>query len=696
MADPWADFRVKSASAVAPAAAAGDPWADFRKAPAKPEVQPQNVSDALANSFGQGATFNFGDELAAAVRSKLPEISNWMMERPRETAFSSGDPNRPDPRAAPQAVSAAPTSDQRYGEELAKIRAQTTADAKANPTLMEGANIAGNVAGGLAATPFLPGALTSVGPSLLANVAKGATLGAGFGAVSGFGSGEGGFENRMGNAAMPAVVGAGLGGAFPVGGALLDWVNRGPIGRSVARNITDPIARALTGEAGPLGGPAESVVQQGMIDRLVTAAQRGRVNPAEAQGTLDTLGSQAMVADASPAFRSVAETAYTLPGQTFARAGAPGSTEGVLAQRAMGAPDRMIKALESGGAPPEAADLAKAFPLNTQNVGRASYGAADAAGLNQSPELRAMLDNPIVDEAIKKVLSTDAAARVGRPTAPPMSPVEVLNEVQKMIKAKGFVEGTAIPGPNMQPYRDLATDYGSTLRRDNPALDQAMRLYSEAKSLPDYFQTGAGAMGKQGAGTEAGIERSVAGVRNAMEGATPQQAAAGRAGFINAARMQAEEGTPGALALAKRVTESSPLQAKAAILTDQRLADELLRQSKAERVFQTTNDIRGNSATTRRLANAADEGLDNLQVRANPQGITTRMIESVGRVLKNITAPNEAVRDELGRVLLNPDAAQNRKLLEALAAALQSRSTSGVPRAVAAGSTANQINEAIK
>jgi hypothetical protein len=517
-----------------------------------------------------------------------------------------------------------------------------------------------------------------------------AGTGAALGGVSGFGAGEGGLENRAASAAVPAVLGGALGAATPFVGAGARAILESTPGRAIVRNTVDPIARLLMGGA---PGAAESTVQSGAMQRLVNAAQRGKVNPAEAQASLDTLGQSSMIADTNKQFTNLAETMHTLPGQTQSLA------PQVLNERYLGAPGRMTTALEGNQPPPSAFQLrgeGQAFDQNISNVGRTGYGEAADAGLTQSPELRRMIGgNPIISDTIEKQLALANSQRAGT-NLPPQSPIEALNEVQKMIRAKGFAEGTAIPGPNMQGFRDLSNQYSSVLRRDNPALDTAMQQYSEAKSLPEFFDTGVSALGKANA-TEAGIAKSAPAIADILQGATQNQALAARTGLINAARMQAQEGSQETLALAKRLTNSRPLQEKFSTLTSPEEAANLVRQAGAEQTYQNTKQrIIGGSDTARRLANAAEDSLGNAQLRIDPRGISTRMIEKVGTVLKNVTAPNESVRDEIGRLLLNPDAPQNKELLQRLAIALQQRQSGVSTRAGVAAAGGNQAREALQ
>ncbi len=683
MANPYEKY---AATTPAPAAAE-NPYAKYSTP--TPEVAPQGVSDALANAFGQGATFNFGDELTAFVRSKLPEFSNWMMKGGRQTAFGSGDAAVPDASTGGQTVATGPNA---YEDELAKIRAQTKADEAANPNLMTAANVAGNVAGTVPLLAAAPSALTAVSPSLLVNAAKMAGTGALLGGTAGFGSGEGGLENRAASATIPAIAGGLLGGAMPFAGSVARSVAESAPGRAVSRNVVDPvtsrIAQYLGGGAAEAGGAAESVVQSGALQRLVSAAQRGRFNPQEGQTALNTLGDQAMVADINPALRGQAELANTMQGQTQTLAE---QLMGKRSERYLGAPRRMTAALEGNQPPPSAFALrgeGQAFDQNARAVGNQAYGKMAGESLNMSDEMRQMVNIPAVRDALTQI-EADAAS-----TGTKLAPIEIMDRVKQKLNdtaTAAFASGKPI---NKADVGNLAKDWESAFWRANPSAQEAAGIYRGAKSLPEFFDAGANALRPAGM-TEAGIERSAPAVVDLLQGANPQQIAAGRAGLINAARTQAQEGTKQTRALAEKLLDSEPLQQKFGTLAPD-VTPNVLRQARSEQTFAETNKaVREGSPSARRLAQMAEES-GGPQIRIDPRNISTRMFEKVGDVLRKVQAPNEAVRDEIGRLLLNPDAPQNRELLQRLAIALQQRQAGTPLRAGAVGAASNQLNQVLQ
>lgn len=102
-----------------------------------------------------------------------------------------------------------------YGEELARERGRLEIGRDQNPVLSTVAEVGGAVA--------LPGAVvTGAKARPIATAAKSAGLGGIAAGTYGFNSGEGGFRNRLDDAQVSAVVGAGLGAAAPFAGGLLE------------------------------------------------------------------------------------------------------------------------------------------------------------------------------------------------------------------------------------------------------------------------------------------------------------------------------------------------------------------------------------------------------------------------------------------------------------------------------------------
>lgn len=656
--------------------------------------QPQGRSDAAANAFGQGATMGFGDELAAGVRAAAPGFSNWMMSGPalQRDASIGGSPQ-------PQTVSNAPDMGQRYDEELARQRAQTQADHKAYPAMTTGANIAGNVATTALA---LPAAATAAGPSLVGNIAKMAGTGAVLGGVQGFGEGAGGFDQRARSGLTSAMVGGAIGGALPVAGIAGRAAMESKPGRWLSENIVGPAAQKVAGffegtparslsaaapdgtpgVTGPLTQFAQSVedpARTGAIDRLATAFQRSGMSREQFDRKLAQLGPEAMLADLDPQFMSAARMANTMPGDTRTWA------KNVLESRDRGAGNRLVGAFEGDQPPPSSYELNKAFTENARAVGRNAYqGDMVDAGLKQTPELMALYENPAVKGAIDNVMNAVQAAKVGRSGVAPTSPVEIMHMVKQEIQGLGFDKMTGRPTATQQQWRDLSTAFVDALKRANPQLAEADRAYAQAKSLPEFFESGRSFL--RGGSTEAATDSSAPALADLLARADVQQVTATKAGATNAAREKALEGTTPARALARRIDESTPVRDKLMQIYGPQQAGKIMQQAGAEKTFaETSNDILRGSKTADKLA----EVFDNAGVRITPGGVQPRLWERLADILSNLSGPNEAVRNQIGRMTLNPS--QNADTLAAILANIEKRRGGRSLSAALAGSSGAQF-----
>lgn len=175
--------------------------ADLGIAPAQPQAQTKRLSDAdlgiasapsaapqqsffqgLTGQLAQGATLGFSDEVSGAAAG----VSDWLKGK----TFSGG-----------------------YNRGVEEERARLAQFQQQHPILSTTTRILGGVGGGMPAAAPAPAAAA---PGLLKQMGKGALIGGGYGAVSGFGSSEGGLANRATGATMGAATGAAVGGAVPL------------------------------------------------------------------------------------------------------------------------------------------------------------------------------------------------------------------------------------------------------------------------------------------------------------------------------------------------------------------------------------------------------------------------------------------------------------------------------------------------
>ncbi|CAB4165331.1 hypothetical protein UFOVP833_49 [uncultured Caudovirales phage] len=618
-----------------------------KKAGEAPGVMP--YIDNIMRQTAGGMSFGSADEIAAAL----------------DAAIGRGD----------------------YGSNLETNRAQDKAFAAKNPIASTVASIGGNVASSVA---MLPAFAASMGPSLIGNSIKTGVTGGVMGGTQGFAEGEGGFDNRAAHAMTGAMFGAGGGALAPVIGASARKVMETGPGRWAAENLVAKPIRAL-GDALGFSTPAKSLssaaseggqqgsifsrtadaanpVESGAIDRLATAAQRAGLTKEQAERKLAELGPEGMLADLEQQFLSEARRAHTLPGQT--KSTAPLALEG----RDKMTGNRIVSAFEGAEPPPSAHAALKAMDTNRSVVGEKAYGAMRGEKLNVSPEMQDLMKVPAVRDAVAQI-QADAAS-----TGRNLTEIEIAHRVKQKLNdtaTAAFASGKPI---NKADLGDLAARFESALKAANPSVREADTTYRAAASLPEYFEAGRSFL--RGGSTEKATQSSAPALADLLMGADPLQRISARAGATNAARETALEGTAPARALARRVESSDPVQAKLRELYGPQ-ADRILQQATAERTFaETSNDILRGSKTAEKLAEALDGGT----LKGVPTSKSSVMQTLMG-LPEKIMAPNEAVRDRIGQILLNSNPEENRRILALIEEAVKARKA-GTPGRVALGASA--------
>ena len=257
---PWDLF----ATAQPPAPEDAGPWTQFQ--PREPVTTGSvlrgmgetalRLTDPVVRSMARGATFNLADELAAAGAATVGSLT--------------GQPG---------------TWSERYGQRLAEERARDVAYDEQSPI----ASLTGQVTGGLMTPLGRMGLLATRGRSMGGAMLRGGGVGGGFGALAGFGQGEGGIGPRALNAAEGALVGGAIGAAIPPAFA-------------VGSRLTGAIGRA-TGLANP-AAPAERLFLRD-LERDVVApaelAQRARAAGEAPIGLVDIAGENVRQAGAAVA-----------------------------------------------------------------------------------------------------------------------------------------------------------------------------------------------------------------------------------------------------------------------------------------------------------------------------------------------------------------------------------------------------------
>ncbi len=645
-----------------------------------------NKSDALGQAVGQGAMFGFGDEATAAVRAAAPGFANWMMSGP------AGEQR--------QTVSTAPTFQGRYDDELARERGKAQQFRRDSPALSIGGNIAGGLATtGAAAAAGVPLAFGAA-PSLGGNMVRVGAAGAGFGGVQGFGEGEGGFESRVMKGAVPgAVLGGAVGAALPVAGAVGRAALESKPGQWVSRNLLAPVAQGVArvfegpppvrslsaaapdgsqGAPGPLQQLAQNVedpARTGAIERLTTALQRSGMTRDQAERRLQHLGPEAVLADLDPQLLSQARMANTMPGETRTWG------KNVLESRDRQAGNRLVSAFEGDVPPPSTFKLQEGIDANRSAVGSDVYGKMREAKLNISGDMQKLREVPAVKEAIAAI-EADAAS-----TGKTLTPIEIAHRVKQKLNDVAQAAFTSGKPINKADLRSLADQWEGAFWSANPTAREADAAYRNAASLGDYASAGRSFLRK--GSTDAATESSAPALADLLAGANQQQATAARAGATNAARETALEGNRLARALAQRVDESAPVRDKLAELYGSQQGGRIMQQASNERTFaETSNEILRGSKTADKMA----EIFDNAGAKISSGGVQPRLWERFVDLAAKITAPNESVRNQIGRMALTSDAERNAEILRLAFEQLRKRQAGSPMAAALAGRAGSSLS----
>ncbi|MBD3844270.1 hypothetical protein IED13_01070 [Bosea sp. SSUT16] len=316
----------------------------------------------------QGATFNFGDEIASGINAGIDYVTGQ----------------------APDGIGAA------YDQRLASARQQMQEAEKANP----GTFLAGQVGGGIATIPFTP---------VRAGVAGGLATGAGYGALAGAGGGEG-----VGNRLIGAGVGAGVGGA--VGAAVPAAIGGAQALYGKAR---DAIGSATGTVRGALNADAEATrrVQAALArDAAIGAPALDEAGLAAAQAA----GQPVRVADiGGETTRALARSAAnTSPEGRQALQGATGNRFETQGNRAVEFVQRLVGTNGDAGATREALKSA------ARAANRSAYGRAYAQGSANvwDDTLATIAQAPAVQAEIRDATrrsANKAAAEGQRPVSNP-------------------------------------------------------------------------------------------------------------------------------------------------------------------------------------------------------------------------------------------------------------------------------------
>lgn len=252
--------------------------------PVEQNMRDPGAASAFVQGAGQGATFGFADEILGGVAGAGAGLGAAM----RGDFSGMGD-----------------AASQGYADMRDKARAGLENSQFARPKT----TLAGQVAGSAIVPAGTAGTAATVGGKMLA----GAGAGAAQGALYGFGAGEGGFDQRMADAAQTGAIGAGIGGAIPgmsaLGAALVNKMRDGGAVKAMVKAA--PSLDDLRSQASAIFKQADQV--QGLPRSALQTAAPGLIDAAKRKGMDEMLTPQS----ARAADRIMNEASSPIPTMGF-------------------------------------------------------------------------------------------------------------------------------------------------------------------------------------------------------------------------------------------------------------------------------------------------------------------------------------------------------------------------------------------
>ncbi|MCP4407470.1 MAG: hypothetical protein GY807_06870 [Gammaproteobacteria bacterium] len=416
-----------------------------------------------------------------------------------------------------------------------------------------------------------------VWPVVKASTAEGAALAG----SHGFGSGEGGLENRAENALNQGMAGAGIGAAVPV--------------------ATKVVSTGL----GKIANPFRSA--QTKAERLLSRSlERDGLTPGQAAAQLDEMGQSAMPMDLAPNIRETAEGMASMPG--------PAKTlvKSALDERAAGASQRVIGATDQAlGQPIDTLAAADDIIARRSAAAKPLYDAAYAKPVPYTRDLETLLKRPAAAQALRKAQTLAANEGVasqqwfaniaddGKVTIERVPDIRQLDLTKRALD--DMIDGAKRAGNNNEAriLTGLKTDLVGMMDDAVPEYAQARNAFAGPSAVLDAMEDGRGIFKNQM--TPAELQRTLAGMGQSEQEAYQQGARAAIADIMGTARNDANA--------ARAMFEKGYNQDKLALLVGKEQADQLLKQLDNERTFMhTRNQVLGNSRTAPRQEIIRDLG----------------------------------------------------------------------------------------
>lgn len=563
------------------------------------DIRDRGALHAMAFGAGQGATFGFGDEIVAGVGAALSPMT--------------------------------------YDDALKAVRGELEAAREIRPKTTMGAEIGSGVLSALGGL----GVAAKAAPTLAGKAAVGAGVGAAEGGLYGFGSGEGGFQNRATEAGKTAAIGGLVGGAAP---ALIAGV------KGVGSAIANPIASALNI---PSNVRASAAIEKMMGRAGMTADDANNaIARAGAEGQPDFLLADALGNAGQRGLSGVARQ--------------PGDARQMIAETLMKRQDGQGNRISTFIADAlDAPNTAKArgadLTADMRKTAKASYdaAAAGAAPVDVRPAVATLTD------------TIDQMSGSG------MTPPRIVAEFDKLRgklagqTAKG--EPTTLSDYNsvLALWREVKDDIDKAFRAGDGSLGEALKpvrdqLEAALSEASDGFKT-ANAKYRADKAVIGALDEGAAAASPRVRAAdtvdrvaklTPEQRAAFAGGYADPVLGRVESAAPGVNKARPLLNEKTKAElgvlAKDPALLERQLARE-------NTMFETNVAALGGSKTADNLADIADTSAMSASVIGNV--VSGRWGAAAGqladKLMAGATGTNPATREIIAKALLsrNPAAA---------------------------------------
>lgn len=406
-----------------------------------PKAKYSGAAEAVRSAVG-GATFNFADELEAALRS--------------------GSISGPD-----------------YEKIRNQLRSQQKAFSADYPVTAGTTEIVGGLAAPFAGFKMLGKAAPAVqeaitGTTLPSQFARGAGVGAATGALTGAGSAE---QNVGGQAITGGVAGSALGGSVPL----------------LLRGAGNVIKNVLT--ASGVGD------QPGAASKMIAnALQKDNLTTQEAEallGEMERVGvPRPVLADLSKSLQDLAYSAYVIP------SGQKANTARFLESRMIDQPNDIVKGLveKAGlGKNVNGYEYLQFLAENQKTAASAKYPLAYSKAID-ARDFRKYVDRPVFEEAYKQAQKRagvygDSLPDLEQIRNAQFVPTEILHQIK--IGLDRIVEGeTDTITKKMSSYgRDVSNvkrEFNDLIKEKNPAYAKANAEFADNEKLRNSFDMGQG------------------------------------------------------------------------------------------------------------------------------------------------------------------------------------------------------------